>query len=73
MNESARTRQCQINRRTDAVGIFPNDGAGKTRQVWQLQRRDMQLEGLKVVSDNHAPGVVLRVVAGLTIARRNDA
>ena len=51
----------EIKRRTDVVGIFPNDpsivrlvGAllGGAERRWQLQRRYMQLEGLKVVSDN---------------------
>ena len=51
----------EIKRRTDVVGIFPND-ASIVRLVgallleqndeWQLQRRYMQLEGLQVVSDN---------------------
>ena len=51
----------EIKRRTDVVGIFPND-ASIVRLVgallleqndeWQLQRRYMQLEGLDVVSDN---------------------
>ncbi len=51
----------EIKRRTDVVGIFPND-ASIVRLVgallleqndeWQLQRRYMQLEGLGVVSDN---------------------
>ena len=51
----------EIKRRTDVVGIFPNDGA-ITRLVgallleqndeWALQRRYMQLEGLQSLSDN---------------------
>jgi putative transposase len=51
----------EIKRRTDVVGIFPNDAAIvrlvgalllERNDEWQLQRRYMQLEGLKVVSDN---------------------
>jgi len=51
----------EIKRRTDVVGIFPND-ASIVRLVGalmleqnderQLQRRYMQLEGLQAVSDN---------------------
>ncbi len=50
----------EIKRRTDVVGIFPNEAA-IVRLVGalmleqndeQLQRRYMQLEGLKTVSDN---------------------
>ena len=52
----------EIKRRTNVVGIFPNDPA-ITRLVgallleqndeWQLQRRYLQLEGLQTISDNH--------------------
>jgi len=51
----------EIKRRTDVVGIFPND-ASITRLVgallleqndeWSLQRRYMQLEGLQSLSEN---------------------
>jgi putative transposase len=53
----------EIKRRTNVVGIFPNDPA-ITRLVgallleqndeWQLQRRYLQLEGLQTISDNQA-------------------
>ncbi len=51
----------EIKRRTDVVGIFPNE-ASITRLVgallleqndeWQLQRRYLQLEGLQALGDN---------------------
>ena len=51
----------EIKRRTDVVGIFPNEAA-ITRLVgallleqsdeWALQRRYMQLEGLQTLTDN---------------------
>jgi putative transposase len=50
----------EIKRRTDVIGIFPNEAA-ITRLVgalleqndeWQLQRRYMQLEGLQLLADN---------------------
>jgi putative transposase len=54
----------EIKRRTDVVGIFPNDNA-VTRLVgamlleqsdeWSLQRRYMQLEGLQSLSDTAVP------------------
>lgn len=51
----------EIKRRTDVVGIFPNDAAIvrlvgamllEQNDEWSLQRRYMQLEGLQSLSDN---------------------
>ena len=50
----------EIKRRTNVVGIFPNDpsivrsvGAMMLEQndAWALHRRNMQLEGLQTLSD----------------------
>lgn len=54
----------EVKRRTEVIGIFPNDAAIvrlvgalllEQNDEWQLQRRYMQLEGLGTVSDNQAP------------------
>jgi putative transposase len=54
----------EIKRRTDVVGIFPNDAAIvrlagalllEQNDEWQLQRRYIQLERLKTLSDNQVP------------------
>jgi putative transposase len=51
----------EIKRRTDVVGIFPNEAAIvrlagalllEQNDEWQLQRRYLQLEGLQALSDN---------------------
>lgn len=59
----------EIKRRTDVVGIFPNDAA-ITRLVgallleqndeWQLQRRYLPLEGLQSLTDKSTRSVVRR-------------
>jgi putative transposase len=55
------TLNAEVKRRTDVVGIFPNEAAS-TRLVgallleqndeWRLRRRYMQLHGLQALSDN---------------------
>jgi putative transposase len=51
----------EVKRRTDVVGIFPNEAAIvrlvgalllEQNDEWQLQRRYLQLEGLQTLGDN---------------------
>jgi putative transposase len=51
----------EIKRRADVVGIFPNKAAIvrlvgalllEQNDEWQLQRRNLQLEGLQTLGDN---------------------
>lgn len=53
----------EVKRRTNVVGIFPNEGAiirlvgammMEQNDEWSLQRRYMQLEGLQSLSDNQS-------------------
>lgn len=53
----------EVKRRTDVVGIFPNEAAInrlvgaillEQSDEWSLQRRYMQLEGLQMLSDNQS-------------------
>ena len=53
----------EVKRRTDVIGSFPNDQAVirlvgalmlEQNDEWSLQRRDMQLEGLRSLSENQS-------------------
>ena len=53
----------EVKRRTNVVGIFPNEGAiirlvgammMEQNDEWSLQRRYMQLEGLQSLSENQS-------------------
>ncbi len=53
----------EVKRRTNVVGIFPNDGAiirlvgammMEQNDEWFLQRRYMQLEGLQSLTENQS-------------------
>jgi hypothetical protein len=61
----------EIKRRTDVVGIFPNEAAIvwlvgalllEQNDEWQLQRRYLQLEALQALRDNQ-PAVLSAVMS----------
>jgi putative transposase len=56
----------EVKRRTEVVGIFPNEAAIvrlvgalllEQNDEWQLQRRYLQLEGLQALGDNQSAGL----------------